>query len=109
MGRVGVLAAVKLDDQPIAIADEVADIPTDRFLPAELRRDVVTNVIPEQRFRLGQIPTEFLGALLRERVSWKPWHPATVPDQNARGNTPDLPLPKLLPYPAATALAMRVT
>ena len=68
------IPAVEFDDEPGVVAHEVADVPPKGFLSAELRRNVASDVIPEQRFLIGDISTELLSSSFSKRMSRKPRH-----------------------------------
>ena len=74
IGRVSMLAPIEFDDDPMSIADEVADVSTDRFLPSELRWNVATDENPEERLGTGELSSKLLRPSLGERMPRKPWH-----------------------------------
>jgi len=66
VGALDVLAAVELDDQFRFQADEVADIATERALPAEAEAvDLATpQVFPQQPFGIGRVPSQASGKVV---------------------------------------------
>ena len=55
------VSTVELDDESRVVAHEVADVPTDGFLSAELRRNIAPNVIPEEGPLIGEALAKLLG------------------------------------------------
>jgi hypothetical protein len=58
-GVVGMLPAVKLDDEPQLVAGEVAKVRTDGRLPSEVMHleRLLTKVMPEQLLHFGRVAT----------------------------------------------------
>ena len=75
---VGVLDPVNFDDEAFWIADEINDIAVNRFLPAELPREVMPQACPQQNLGLGHLLPQDSGNASRPRVTWNVRHQASI-------------------------------
>jgi len=93
------VSTVELDDESGVVAHEVADVPTDGFLSAELCRNIAPNVIPEEGLLVGEALAKLLGASLSERMSWESRHEFRMRGGPPQIKTSHFPFPSQVPLP----------
>ncbi len=73
------IATIEFDNERRVVAQEVADVPTDGLLSAELRVNVAPNVIPQECFFIGQVLPKLFRPSFSKRMSRKPRHVFNMP------------------------------